>query len=39
LTVPLQDAADGSGPEYWAPKLGCLAGAFEDLDCAALLGP
>jgi hypothetical protein len=37
LLVPLQDRADGSPTDYWWPKMQCLAAAFEDLDCAALL--
>jgi hypothetical protein len=37
LTVPLQDAADGASADYWAPKLACLAAAYTDLDCAALV--
>lgn len=30
LLVPVQDAADGSSPSYWRPKLACLASAVRD---------
>jgi hypothetical protein len=38
LFDPIHDAVAGSSRAYWWPKLQCLAGAFRDLDCAALLG-
>jgi hypothetical protein len=28
----------GSPHEYWWPKLRCRSSAFQDLDCAELLG-
>jgi hypothetical protein len=37
LLVPLQDAADGSPPSYWLPKLRCLADAVRDWNCLDLL--
>jgi hypothetical protein len=37
LLVPLQDAADGSPPSYWLPKLSCLADAARDWQCLDLL--
>lgn len=37
LFQPVQDRADGTGKEYWWPKLQCLAAAFQDLNCAELL--
>jgi hypothetical protein len=33
---PVWDATNGSHQEYWWPKLQCLTGAFEDLQCAVL---
>ena len=30
LLVPVQDAADGSRPAYWQPKMRCLLEAAED---------
>jgi hypothetical protein len=30
LLMPVQDAADGSPPTYWLPKLRCLAAAARD---------
>lgn len=38
LFVPVQDRADGAGKDYWWPKMQCLVAAFEDLDCAEVLG-
>jgi hypothetical protein len=37
LLVPLQDAADGSDPDYWMPKLTCLEAAVRDWGCLELL--
>ena len=37
LFYPIWDKTNGSGREYWWPKLRCLVGAYRDLDCAALL--
>ena len=38
LFDPIHDAVSGSPHSYWWPKVQCLASAFRDLDCAALLG-
>jgi hypothetical protein len=37
VLVPLQDAADGSTPEYWWPKMQCLIAAYNDWGCGSLL--
>jgi hypothetical protein len=37
LLIPLQDRLDGAGRDYWFPKMQCLADAFEDWECAALV--
>ncbi|WP_151082075.1 oxidoreductase family protein [Nocardioides cynanchi] len=37
LLVPVQDAADGSDPSYWRPKMGCLESAVRDWECLDLL--
>lgn len=37
LLVPVQDAADGSRPSYWQPKMRCLIEAAEDHKVADLL--
>ena len=37
LLVPVQDARDGSRPDYWWPKMQCLIDAYEDWQCAELL--
>lgn len=37
LLVPLQDRYGGAPKEYWWPKLQCLAAAFREWGCAALL--
>lgn len=36
LFQPVQDRSDGASKDYWWPKLQCLAGAFQDLDCPHL---
>lgn len=38
VLMPIQDGADGAAKEYWWPKLCCLLDAFEDWNCANLLG-
>jgi hypothetical protein len=38
LLVPVHDAAGGSDPSYWVPKLTCLLDAVRDWDCLELLG-
>ena len=35
---PLWDYANGSARAYWWPKMSCLTAAYEDWDCASLLG-
>jgi hypothetical protein len=35
---PIWNQTTGSPHEYWWPKLRCLSSAFQDLDCAELLG-
>jgi Ecdysteroid kinase-like family len=37
LLVPIQDAADGSDPAYWLPKMRCLESAVRDWDCLDLV--
>lgn len=37
LLVPVQDAADGSSPAYWQPKMRCLLEAAEDLKIVELI--
>jgi hypothetical protein len=37
LFDPVWNQTDGSPESYWWPKMQCLAGAFKDLECAALL--
>lgn len=37
LWVPVQDCLDGSGKEYWWPKMQCLIAAYEDWDVSKLL--
>src|SRR5262245_32700315 len=37
LLVPVHDAASGSDPSYWVPKLTCLLDAVRDWDRLALL--
>jgi len=37
LLVPIHDAAAGSDPSYWLPKLSCLLEAVGDWDCLDLL--
>lgn len=37
ILVPVQDAADGSLPGSWWPKMQCLIAAFRDWTCAAML--
>jgi aminoglycoside phosphotransferase (APT) family kinase protein len=37
LLVPVQDAADGSRPAYWQPKMRCLLEAAEDHQIVDLL--
>ncbi|HEX2516777.1 MAG TPA: hypothetical protein VH257_18880 [Chloroflexota bacterium] len=37
LFYPIWDEVNGSGRDYWWPKLRCLVGAYRDLECAALL--
>jgi hypothetical protein len=37
LLVPLQDRYDGSGKDYWWPKMQCLVAAFREWRCAELL--
>jgi hypothetical protein len=34
---PVWDQTGGASEEYWLPKLRCLTGAFNDLDCYSLL--
>lgn len=34
---PVWDQTSGASEAYWLPKLRCLTGAFEDLDCLSLL--
>jgi hypothetical protein len=38
LLVPLQDCYGGAPREYWCPKMQCLAAAFREWGCEALLG-
>lgn len=38
VLMPIQDGADGAPRSYWWPKLQCLIAAFEEWECAALLG-
>src|SRR5215469_14635020 len=38
VLMPVQDAADGSDRDYWWPKMQCLATAFRERGCVALLG-
>lgn len=35
--MPLQDATDGAGTDYWWPKMQCLVDAFREWQCDALL--
>ena len=35
---PVQDAADGSDPSYWRPKMRCLESAVRDWSGLELLG-
>jgi hypothetical protein len=37
LFDPVWNQTDGSPESYWWPKMQCLADAFKDLECAALL--
>ena len=37
LLMPLQDAADGSPPSYWLPKLHCRAPAAREWNCLDLV--
>jgi hypothetical protein len=37
LLVPVQDRYDGSGTDYWWPKMQCLVEAFREWHCADLL--
>lgn len=37
IFLPVWDAVNGSRRAYWWPKLSCLADAYRDWDCAALL--
>ena len=37
LFDPVWNQTDGSPESYWWPKMQCLARAFKDLECAALL--
>ena len=34
---PVWDQTSGAPKSYWLPKMHCLTGAFNDLDCVALL--
>ena len=34
LFYPIWDEVNGSGRDYWWPKLRCLVGAYRDLECA-----
>lgn len=38
VLMPVQDAADGSPPRYWRPKMRTLLDAYRDWRCADLLG-
>jgi hypothetical protein len=38
LLMPVQDGYDGSGTEYWWPKMQCLVAAFREWHCDHLLG-
>ena len=38
LLMPVQDGYDGSGKEYWWPKMQCLVAAFREWHCEQLLG-
>lgn len=38
LLMPVQDCYDGSGKDYWWPKMQCLAAAFQEWHCDDLLG-
>ena len=37
VELPVWDQQNGSTPDYWRPKMQCLADAYRDWDCAALL--
>jgi hypothetical protein len=34
---PVWNQTDGTGREYWWPKMQCLTNAYEDWDCAQLM--
>ncbi len=38
LLMPVQDGADGAPRGYWWPKMQCLLAAFQEWECAELLG-
>ena len=37
VELPIWDQQNGSSGDYWRPKMQCLADAYRDWDCAALL--
>ncbi|MEZ4617979.1 MAG: hypothetical protein R2867_21055 [Caldilineaceae bacterium] len=38
VLMPVQDGADGAAKSYWWPKMQCLLAAFEEWECAEILG-
>ncbi|HZU11943.1 MAG TPA: phosphotransferase [Chloroflexota bacterium] len=39
IFYPVWDALDGSGRDYWWPKMQCLTSAYRDWDCQELIAP
>jgi thiamine kinase-like enzyme len=37
LLIPVQDCHGGAGKDYWWPKMQCLAAAYREWNCIALL--